>query len=361
MKEIKIETDRIFIISDIHFGVRSNNLEWLEIQQDYFYNWFIPYIKKNKNSGDILFILGDIFDNRQSISVIILNKALAILEEISKIIPIYIIIGNHDTARKSVTDINSLKIFKYLPNVKIFETTKIIQVKDKKILLMPWQGNTEKEEIIIKSQPNCNYLFSHAGIKGFYYNKSIIMDEGININLLKKFDRVITGHIHFRQEKSNIIMPGCPYQLNRGDINNDKGIYIFYPENNKIEFIKNNYTPNFLRLNLEDVLEMSIEIFEKTINNNYVDIVSSIKWSINFPFNTLLEMSKCSRKINIIINPSKDNTDFIDETENDLSEFNILKLSKIYIENTSYPQKIKDAIYKKIQDLYLQAQSGEIE
>ena len=40
MEKIK----RLFILSDTHFGIRSNSLEWLNIQKTYFEDFFIPYI-----------------------------------------------------------------------------------------------------------------------------------------------------------------------------------------------------------------------------------------------------------------------------------------------------------------------------
>ena len=66
LKQYKVETEeiqykRIFLLSDLHFGVRANSLEWLENQKSFFRNFYIPYLKNNVQEGDILFILGDWF------------------------------------------------------------------------------------------------------------------------------------------------------------------------------------------------------------------------------------------------------------------------------------------------------------
>ena len=50
-------------------GCRSNSVLWLNIIEDYFFNFFIPLVKKEYKEGDVLYHLGDVFDNRQSINL----------------------------------------------------------------------------------------------------------------------------------------------------------------------------------------------------------------------------------------------------------------------------------------------------
>ena len=313
---MKINTDRIWIITDLHFGVRSNSLEWLEIQKDYFENWFMPILKKKKKDNDILFVLGDIFDNRQSINTLVQNTVIDIFENLGKILPVYIILGNHDTFRKSTNDINSLKILNYLENVQVFEEPEFLEFDTTTGLLMPWRKNAYTEKECLEKHGDCNYIFSHTGISGFYFNRYIKMDdEFLDNNVLSNFDRVITGHIHYAQLRGNVIMPGCPYELTRSDSDNEKGIYIFKPKENDFEFIENNYTPKFLKIQLEDILDTPFGEFQKMIQNNYVDIIVNLKWSVDFPFNLLLDSLSGYRKVNVIVNPNDEDIQ-LDEDEN---------------------------------------------
>lgn len=60
LKSFKVETqqinyNRIFLLSDTHFGVRANSLEWLDNHKNFFRNFYIPYLKKNVQTGDCLF------------------------------------------------------------------------------------------------------------------------------------------------------------------------------------------------------------------------------------------------------------------------------------------------------------------
>ena len=73
---------KVFMITDTHFGVYLNNLDkWLNMMESTFYEFVIPYLKENAKEGDILIHLGDLFDNRTSLPIIVLNKVEKILKE----------------------------------------------------------------------------------------------------------------------------------------------------------------------------------------------------------------------------------------------------------------------------------------
>ena len=102
-----LDFKNIFILSDLHFGVRANSLEWLQNHQKYFRDFYIPYLKKNVKPGDILFILGDWFDNRQLLDIYVMNTSINIVMELSEILPVHFITGNHDIYKKYGTDIQN--------------------------------------------------------------------------------------------------------------------------------------------------------------------------------------------------------------------------------------------------------------
>jgi metallophosphoesterase superfamily enzyme len=65
--KVQFPYKNIFLISDIHCGVRSSSEEWQENIRSYFYDWFIPFIKANSDKKtDCIFALGDIYDDRKS-------------------------------------------------------------------------------------------------------------------------------------------------------------------------------------------------------------------------------------------------------------------------------------------------------
>ena len=76
---------RIIFITDTHLGVRNNSNDWIEIHEDYFKNWFIPFCKKIYKPGDCLVHLGDVYDSRQSLNLRVLNLGIEIFESLSDI------------------------------------------------------------------------------------------------------------------------------------------------------------------------------------------------------------------------------------------------------------------------------------
>jgi DNA repair exonuclease SbcCD nuclease subunit len=272
----EINYNKIFLLSDLHFGVRANSLEWVENQRGFFTDFYIPFLKENVKKGDILFILGDVFDNRQMIDIFVMNIVIDLFIELSNILPVHIMAGNHDIYKKYDTNINSLKVFKSIPNIKIYENPIVISNKKSSILILTWFGNKEKEENFIKYNPT-DYIFAHGDFSGFKRDNGTEINKGIDLNTFS-FKRIISGHIHKRQESENFIYLGSPYHTKRSDIGNTKGVYVFAPNNNKIFFKENDFSPKFQRVYLESILELTKNDVSKILNNNYTDIIVPNKW-----------------------------------------------------------------------------------
>ena len=268
----RIDYQNIFLLSDLHFGVRANSLEWLQNQLEFFRNFYIPYLKKNMADGDILFILGDWFDNRQLLDIYVMNTAIDIIIELAEIIPVYFLTGNHDIYKKYDTDVNSIIAFKYIPNVHIYEKPTIITNGLSKILVLPWIGDEKKEENYVKHNEQ-DYVFAHANIAGFAYDNGRQIHKGAKFTNIKGIKRLFSGHIHKRQEYQQFIYIGSPYSIKRSDIGNQKGCYLFNPQTNKVKFTKNDYSPVYQKILLENILELSLEQSIKIFNNNYSDII----------------------------------------------------------------------------------------
>jgi DNA repair exonuclease SbcCD nuclease subunit len=105
---MKINANKAIIISDTHLGARSNSAEWLTTMTDWFREDFIPRAKELYEPGTVLIHTGDVFDNRQSINLMVLHEGMSLFEELGQIFDaIYIIAGNHDVMKKTSNDISS--------------------------------------------------------------------------------------------------------------------------------------------------------------------------------------------------------------------------------------------------------------
>jgi len=288
-----INYKRIFLLSDLHFGVRTNSLEWLQNIQQFFKNFYIPYLKTNVQKEDALFFLGDFFDNRQLLDINVLNVGIDTVIELSEILPLYFITGNHDIYKKYDTDVNSIAAFRFIPNVIIYEKPVIVSNGNSKILVIPWIGNKEHEENYIRAN-KYDYIFAHTDIAGFNYDNGRDIKEtiGTNFNYFKNIKRVFSGHIHKRQEKDNIIYIGSPYHTKRSDIGNEKGLYLFHPNKNTLEFVKNEFSPKFQRILLEGILELTLDESLKILDNNYTDIIVPDKYIHLFNLTKFIDILK---------------------------------------------------------------------
>jgi DNA repair exonuclease SbcCD nuclease subunit len=317
----------LVMISDIHFGVRNNSLEWIENIKNYFYNFFIPYLKKLSNKKVSLIINGDVFDNRQSLDINVLTTVLEIFNsilEINKEMVIYIVAGNHDSYRKKENDITSLAIFEQFDRIEVIQKpTYITMFNGTKLLFVPWSGDMEQQNEAVNNN-DADFIFMHNDIKTGYYDNNRPILNGVSVTTINN-KKIYSGHIHKRYDSDKFTYIGSPYHLKRSDIGNTKGIYslIYNKDNNKWEevFTYNDYSPIFIRVKIEDILEKNIEELKNIFYNNYVDIV--IKKNVCKYLNKqkLLEALSCLKykKISIIV--ENDEVVMIDNiiTDNNLS------------------------------------------
>lgn len=338
-----INGKRIWLISDTHLGVRSNSREWMESIEGYFYDFLIPTIQENYQPGDILVHCGDIFESRQSINLYVLNKALEIFERLSSILPVYMICGNHDIFMKYTNEINSLKVFKNFKNITVYEEPIEAMIGNTQVVFMPWR-DTHEQEAEVLSELNGEILFCHTDVKGFSFNRIQKIDGGNDIEAFGKFRRVYSGHIHFSQKYKNVRMLGCPYELTRSDTGNPKNIWLLDLATDTETSFENTYSPRFIKMKLERVLEMTITDLQEIFKNNYVDILVDASWSMKFPFSQFIEKFTGYRKINYVITASDEVDENGDYVESSSDEINLLQLITEHIEGLPYGEGVKEKL-----------------
>jgi DNA repair exonuclease SbcCD nuclease subunit len=346
---------RAFIISDTHLGARSNSVEWIEMMTKWFYEDFIPKVKAEVKPGDILIHCGDVFDNRQSINLLVLHEGIRLFEELSKYFEgIYIIAGNHDVMRKTTNDISSLDCLKYIPKVHIVKEPVIANFASGKALFMPWRTNEEEEKKCLKEFEiqNCNYLFCHTNIRSLRFDNSRDVDEGLSTDDLVKFQRVYSGHIHWGQHRKNITMVGNPYQMTRSDAGNKKGWYILDIESSEETFIENEFSPKFVRLYLNKYLETPIGELKEICKNNRVDLYIPSEYLLKYQINPIIdELSKVTIKLEIV--PFETDLATEEDIDEETEAFNIFGLCEKYVQSIrNYDDSTKIKILSKINQTY---------
>ena len=270
--------DQVIFISDVHFG--KGNIEKLHIMKDYFDNFFIPFVKQQKKSHNpCIVIAGDYFDNRQNIDINVLNVAIDVMKDMAKECQVYVVIGNHDIYKKCETDITSLKPFDDVDGVMlIYDKYELTLKDDKKLLLVSWVGDLKKEnKIIAENKDNYDILVFHTELSGMTYDNNRTIINGINLDIVED-DKIVSGHIHKRQESKKGIYLGSPYHLDRSDIGNRKGIYTFTVDNGKLirSFYENTYSPEYVLKRFSEI-GRNPEDWKDIVSNNFVYIVFTSK------------------------------------------------------------------------------------
>ena len=358
-KLLKRGAKRVWVLGDLHFGVRANSVEWLEIQKQFFEEVFIPTLIANVKPGDVLVQVGDTFDNRQSINIKVLNYAVNLFERLGEILPVYVICGNHDIWAKGSNDVTSIDSLKWIPNVQIFKEPELIEWNDRKILMMPWRRDAEHETETLANYPQAQIVFCHSEVKGIYLNAKVKNEHGTDSNIYEKYTRVFSGHIHYRQERGKLLMVGTPYQLTRSDANNTKGFDLVDLEDMSETFFVNDVSPKFMKYNILQLYDMPLGQFKNQIRNNFVDLFVPSKIATTNALSQLInKIQNISRKLepNIYQEENYIDKDFydIDEIEEMYKNYNILNLCNVYVDGLGGDDETKSKLKEKLKTLYNQ-------
>jgi len=354
-------TKRIWMVSDTHLGCRSNAVEWMEIIEDYFFNFFIPLIKREYREGDILYHLGDVFDNRQSVNLMAQHLAIRVFEALADIFPeTHVIVGNHDIYRKNSNDISSVDCLKYIPKIHIHKDPVVhTYPSGKSSLLMPWRRDPDHEKETLEEYGTHNYLFCHSEVKGLRLgpNPKNVQDFGNDAEIYQGFDKVFSGHIHIRQQTKNVFMVGNPYHMTRSDRSNTKGVYLLNLETGTLDFFENTISPEFQTYDISSIYDLTLEEFKDKVKSNFVDLYIPSTIVSRYNISKLMNLLEgAARKMEpSIYDEDQAFVDFDDsdeEIEISYKNMNILNLAKRYLDQTGYDKEVIEKMYSKIESLY---------
>ena len=64
-------------------------------------------------------------------------------------------------------------------------------------------------------------------INGFEMHRGAYCNSGMENEIFKKFDTVLSGHFHHKSDNGNVYYLGTPYELTWQDYADKKGFHIF--------------------------------------------------------------------------------------------------------------------------------------
>ena len=269
MKTLNVDSDRIAIVSDIHWGKSRDSATMTKISEDFFEHLFGMMMDRDIKN---LFFLGDWFDNRNTISVKTSwhsFKAFSRLLECG--VKVYMVVGNHDSFLKESVEVNSLVQFGRDPNVFVVSEPTTVVFPSATGALFPW-GTFDPQRV---SDSKRDVLFGHFDFQGAQLVGSV-NESGIAVeDILKLSPLVFSGHFHIRREyiykNGKIVSVGCPFELDWGDYANEKAVVFFDASMMSYESVPNDFSPRHRKIFWSKVLNRTDDL--KGVKGNFVKLI----------------------------------------------------------------------------------------
>jgi hypothetical protein len=168
-------------------------------------------------------------------------------------VTVHTIVGNHTAYYKNTNSVNSVDLLlKQYENVKVYSEVTEVKLDKLKVLFIPWI-NQENQESTFKSvkKTTAKCAMGHLELNGFRAHRGHVMEDGMDVDLLEKFQLVFSGHFHTRSNNGKIFYLGNPYEMFWNDVNDTRGFHIF--DTDTLEFVPiNNPYKMFYNVYYED-------------------------------------------------------------------------------------------------------------
>ena len=252
---------RVVMFTDTHFGVKNNSVTWFRSQEKFIRDELIPYISKVKPAEVIC--LGDVFDVRSTVSVMIGEQVREMFSKIASLTPRFTIIGgNHDYFSPNSDRYNSVSmILRGIPNLHIYSSG--ITIYDH-CMYLPWYEWLKflNKEISPQQLEDFQASIKEGYIKNVFTHADIWRED---IPLFHSVD-VFSGHIHTPrcEPEKHLYNLGSCFPLTFADSNQERCFFDveFDDQGSITKFtpVVNKSSIRFWRFYNEDIFEK----FDKT-------------------------------------------------------------------------------------------------
>tara|TARA_Y100000033_G_scaffold38188_1_gene37405 strand:- start:3147 stop:4187 length:1041 start_codon:yes stop_codon:yes gene_type:complete len=236
---------KVAIITDQHFGFKKGSKVYHDHFLKFYEGTFFPMLEREGITT--VLDLGDTFDNRKGVDLYSLDWAKRNYFDRLRDMGISVIsvVGNHTAFYKNTNEINTIDLLlREYDNVHIVGDCEELTVGGLPILFIPWI-NPENREYTYKKikDTKAKVAMGHLELNGFVATHGHVMEHGNDIDVYKKFDRVLSGHFHTRSTNGQIYYIGNPYEMFWSDVNDKRGCVIFDTEDYTMKNVDN---PNTL-------------------------------------------------------------------------------------------------------------------
>lgn len=247
----------------------------------------------------------------------------------------YVLVGNHDQEDRD-GKIHPLKVFDN-DWIHVIDEPYVIDYEEK-IALFPYM-KLEKIADAINENP-AQFAVVHWGIQGAKRNDFNVDTDGVPLDWLRNYQKVFSGHYHFRNSVENVTYVGSPYQQNFGEMGQEKGLLFF--TRGKTSFIKIPNTPKHYEARVSfDAGARQIERDSNITDKDYVRV--KVQGTINDVSSFRkedLDFGAASIKLEREIKDTFKSRLKIDST----TKFSIKDLMKKYVDHVGFDEKRIDKL-----------------
>ena len=307
---------KIALITDTHWGVRNDQLAFLDNNKRFIDEVFLPYL--DANSIRTVIHLGDLVDRRKFLNI---NTAKRLRSDFiqplhARGIRAHLIIGNHDTYYKNTNSVNSIREF-YEHDFTIYESAAEVEFDGVPILFIPWICDDNREETLkLIGTTNAQIALGHLELAGFEMYRGSPLSHGDDPSLFGRFDLVCSGHYHRRSTSGNIHYLGSHAEFTWSDYDDPKGFHILDTETRELAFIENPFKM-FRKMWYNDKDKTSEEVMDRDFSKYagaYVKLIVSNKEN-PFVFDLFTTKLYEAQPLEVTIVEDHRNMDSIDEKD----------------------------------------------
>lgn len=233
--------NKVALLTDMHWGVKKGDEDFLESLKIFLDEVFFPECKKRGINHIIN--LGDIVHVRKRIDFHVLTHMREVFLDrlVASNMKMTIIVGNHDMPFSDVMDSNACdELFEGYSNISV--VSEVTEFPSMNTIMIPWMTKSSREDTLEKiAKSKMKFAMGHLELNGFSFSKVQTAFHGDDPKNFSKFERVMSGHYHYRHNKDNIYYLGSPTEQTWIDVNTTRGFHIFDTATGDLEFINNPY------------------------------------------------------------------------------------------------------------------------
>jgi len=351
---------KIALITDTHWGIRNDNIAFMDNSKRFLDEVFFPYLDAN-NIRTVVH-LGDLVDRRKYLNHYTMHRLMNdfLIPLDNRNINVHFIAGNHDTYFKNTNEINAIENIlgdRFEDNFTSYQRfPREIEFDNTIILMLPWICDENRNVSLhkIKTTP-AQIVMGHLELAGFEMHRGSIVSHGDDRSIFDRFDMVLSGHYHHRSSDGSIHYLGSHAEFTWSDYDDRKGFHILDTKTRDLTFIENPFIM-FDKVWYDDVtlgrepegidLSSLQNKIIKVIVKNKTDPYRFDRFIEQIEKIGVLEMQIVEDHLNLSIETDEE---IVDEAESTVNIF------KKYIEQVNSPNLDKNKLEKTIVELYNEA------